>query len=1294
MSNNVALDSWHLDSPLSNLSTPSQADESATTASDRIFFGPLQSPEKKYAAPSGGARFRTPIRRSTRLSTAMVPLPLFPETVAEGVSTREGTPEEDSLPDEPSIILASRVLSACSNPSPPPSPPPTLPQPLREFDDIQLVDVTDPDDEEDTNVSTPKGPLIALDGLSEPIVSSSPFIPPPPVTAPEHPDDQTDVSQPDLITFDSFSEADPGPNHVASIPSSVAASTPSRLVPKSIDDLLSMSPNPISTSSAQAERAVMQEIVMANDATVTPDEEMEVVHSLVHGGGPRAPSPPLIEMTAPEEETVSDAPAPMNELAVTSEEDSPPLRRSTRPRRSRSSLPQTVTTPSPKVISPDKRVDVEAANDSDTTPQSQQRKRKAKPSPAREDKGDEAAAEVLATPKSLPQLARSHRELGSLSPLSAAVLTQLLPPGGDSVSGPSTPLPPPPEGGSPATETLHAPAPKTPPHQTTSFVFPRVGSSDTLGDARRPKSPLRPFSPYRFAEGSRTPARRVPITQAIAEGTYSSQKLLGSFATTHPPQAPGSPVFKKPDLDNPGRSPARRVPMSEALPVPPPSPVRVDKGKGKAVFRTQSPVRVPSAPPRERNASAEPPLAFGRKARGTSVEPSIRPPALGRRPLFQKPASSDGTSSSVLKPRTVLPFPITGQQRLPPAIPEAEEPSSSVARPRVIAATASPVKHGSSLRQPSAGAGSKIPRIGVKPYARPRAGAADAPPSKLPTPAKARIVTKAKPLRIINVGSSSGGSSSDEGPAASTAVKRAAVHVPDSRRALMTQSSTTPSDSDGAHGLKRKREPETAGLKTSTPGAQPVIVMRKVVPGMFNKGKETSSGSTPRALPSAGGRTALTSPQKPSGPIKARSALDWKKPQPEGQPPPAAPAPLKAEKGASVTQHSPESVSLPVVVDAQAVPTKDTREPSPPPRVDVPDPAPAPPPAAAPPPAPTSVLTEESPDVANEAVHSEPAPPPAAEETTTSQRQRRSTRSKRGSAPSTDVFGSVVSTTSTRPSQSRRRGPLPSETAGPFAGMSALALKTLTSANTVRNQQQVVIIQTEVIRKEGPRPDSPTTRVRSALEKQKEELALQRKERAERRARRSTGSDLDDPPAGSTTGDETAMDGAPDGGDASFMSVDRDGDSEAVPIRHRRGPGDEEDYETPPRPERPAKRGRFEGGDDEGAKERDPPQRRVKWDKGLHTTVFLNDTPPKPKWNTKAVPSHKSCLTPAAKALRLDTLGNVLNAEAPLGGLVKENITVKKFVFEDDAVPEPETPAPPPDPPVKSTRSKSKKTKS
>ena len=63
------------------------------------------------------------------------------------------------------------------------------------------------------------------------------------------------------------------------------------------------------------------------------------------------------------------------------------------------------------------------------------------------------------------------------------------------------------------------------------------------------------------------------------------------------------------------------------------------------------------------------------------------------------------------------------------------------------------------------------------------------------------------------------------------------------------------------------------------------------------------------------------------------------------------------------------------------------------------------------------------------------------------------------------------------------------------------------------------------------------------------------------------------------------------------------------------------------------------------------------------------------------------------QALRLDTLGNVLNAELPVGGLVKEHIVVKKFVFDDDAALEVATPAPPPPPPPppKSTRSKGRK---
>jgi hypothetical protein len=56
------------------------------------------------------------------------------------------------------------------------------------------------------------------------------------------------------------------------------------------------------------------------------------------------------------------------------------------------------------------------------------------------------------------------------------------------------------------------------------------------------------------------------------------------------------------------------------------------------------------------------------------------------------------------------------------------------------------------------------------------------------------------------------------------------------------------------------------------------------------------------------------------------------------------------------------------------------------------------------------------------------------------------------------------------------------------------------------------------------------------------------------------------------------------------------------------------------------------------------------------------------------------------QALRLDTLGNIINADSPLTDLVHENIVVKKFVYDNDV--EPEVPI------VKTTRSRSKKAKS
>jgi len=63
-------------------------------------------------------------------------------------------------------------------------------------------------------------------------------------------------------------------------------------------------------------------------------------------------------------------------------------------------------------------------------------------------------------------------------------------------------------------------------------------------------------------------------------------------------------------------------------------------------------------------------------------------------------------------------------------------------------------------------------------------------------------------------------------------------------------------------------------------------------------------------------------------------------------------------------------------------------------------------------------------------------------------------------------------------------------------------------------------------------------------------------------------------------------------------------------------------------------------------------------------------------------------LAPTAKALRLDTLGNLPQAELPLTDVVQENITVKKYVYDNDVVPVPELIV------VKNTRSKSKKNRS
>jgi hypothetical protein len=228
-------------------------------------------------------------------------------------------------------------------------------------------------------------------------------------------------------------------------------------------------------------------------------------------------------------------------------------------------------------------------------------------------------------------------------------------------------------------------------------------------------------------------------------------------------------------------------------------------------------------------------------------------------------------------------------------------------------------------------------------------------------------------------------------------------------------------------------------------------------------------------------------------------------------------------------------------------------------------------------------------------LQSKPASPPTVPSTTLSPERverpsnthtkslsSRVTRSRRTPQPTVDVFGAV------RPLQQRRRRPTGTPAESTFSSMSAVALKALTTSNTTKNQHNLVaVLETEVIRKPGKRPGSPTTSVQTIEEKRRLEQGKGRRERAERRARRSS-EPLED--SSLISDDEESLLLGPDG----------------QPLRHRRGPGDDEDYETPERIERPEKRMRIH---DAGGNGEEVETKTVRWDRGLYTTIYFDDLP-------------------------------------------------------------------------------------
>ncbi|KAF8447980.1 hypothetical protein L210DRAFT_3527609 [Boletus edulis BED1] len=799
--------------------------------------------------------------------------------------------------------------------------------------------------------------------------------------------------------------------------------------------------------------------------------------------------------------------------------------------------------------------------------------------------------------------ANSLQRLGSLSPHSTNVLSRLcLPPEAASsveqIILPAESIP---------IKHPSAPPPQTPVRAVThpDFSWTSVQRPVIAPTPMRMNSARKLTSPAKFLlevdNVCRTPAQRVPFETALARGTPSFQRRTQLPAESDQ-SLPGrslairAPVFTRPALDNPSRSPAKRIAITDLAA----SPTRGHPGQS-------SPMRLVL---RARSASVEPRPSGTTLARSRSVDPCAMTP---------KPDNHGKTRESIfpmvpILPRasTKLPFPLVPGQRsisdLPPSIPEEHE-NAEVGNTGIDATQGKVTqsKTVSQLRQPSTS--SRIPRIGNKPYARP------------PKNGKATISA-----------TTANAASSPRAPPFQLACKNGGVG--NNAEVSTTQFAVGP--------LKRKRGAEVTASANTHP-----IMLRQVVPGILND----KYAPKPAKLPSQVQAPSESSPLKVPQPLKFRKVVDGMlsaryapaKPNlPQTEPSDFTselPSPLSELSSSSNEEISDEKLlSTKRPLAGPKGETSDTQ------RTDVDTPVVEP-------------STQQ-----HTSVHQDADDKP-------SSRPRRTSRTRKPAQQQyvLDVFNS---NTSTRPPPARRK-PQSRTESDYFMGMSATALKALTTSNTAKNQQIVAILATEVIRKEGLRPESPTVKARTILQKQRDERDTRRRERAQRKAQMSED--------GLGSGE---MDGQTELDDHEYLDVraDHDGNDCAMPQKHRRGPGDEGDYETPERPSRILEPLKLEGVD-RMAK----PVKQVKWNRGLSTTVYLDEVDPKPKSLPNSVV--RGCLAPTSKNVPLDPLGNLVDMDnRPSPELVTEHIVVRRYLYDNDIEPEPI--------PAKMTRSKSKKSKS
>ncbi|KAG5643485.1 hypothetical protein DXG03_000873 [Asterophora parasitica] len=958
----------------------------------------------------------------------------------------------------------------------------------------------------------------------------------------------------DLISFESFSTPAPVFRVISPPPQASTSKLQPSSVNPSVVGISAHSPNPATVSEADGPRTLPR---------VAPIVVSESSPSGDRKGKGRATCDAMLESSGEEEAVLhslipdsadSSSPSPISSV----EEQRTPTQVPNQPRRS---TPHRAATITEDLEMSDATQPSEVEEEKgDTSPHSDTENGQEESTIPTKLAGTARSAQMNSTPKSV-----FCRELGSLSPTSNDLLSSLVASPSRQPLSFSFNIPESVPTTSEPENILRRPFPIF--SQPTLPQTPQRGSTSPVRFASPSRSTAKKMTftglkPVALDDPNRTPARRILITEAGHVSPLKDSRLTAGSRSGL--KGTLTPMLSIPPTD----SPARRVEVRVAATTP-------GARKEWQAIRFGSPVRGVGS--LERLGSTEPPAyASGGKARGAF-------------PLSQPESTKDSSSNSLRAGPSAtastsrparLPFPIIALEKEPPAIPkettlECDVAMTSPMKPSQL--MSSPAK--SSLKQTA----SRIPRT-VKPYARP-------PPK--PERERATVTTMRMVKPIVEVSKHNAFPKTDidveTGPSSDDAKLQDATST--LRRTVSGTAST-------ASTLKRKRAvPETA----SPVKARPLVVLRQV-----------PRVAAPTVASSSNQVSVPITVQK-RAPQLIRRVVD--RPPLESQPFTQAQPSEEAEPSLAEPSQKSQEGSACEIIDSETVGDDD---------IDTDGPEVA--------------LV----DVALDSLQDSSAPHHAAPKGV-----RRTTRVRKTINPTTaaDVFGG---TSEARPSRRKDTAQL-NVRPETFMGMSATALKALTTSNTVRNQRYVAAkLETEIIRKDGARPESPIVKIRTISQRQQDEKGKQRKERAQRRARRSgDGPDYESDEVGGHSGDDSDDSGSDDE------------NNNPAPKRHKRGPGDEDDYQTPVRK---LKRLRL-GNDSEDSAEN---ERRVKWDRGLFTTIYLDEV----KLGTRQPPkdiSTKGCLAPTAKALPLDNLGNL--PDSPLAELVEESVVVKKFVYDNDIEP-------------------------